>query len=97
MISSTTTGHLQDNQGFRSTQHGIRKGRSCLNVLVNYTLRKSADDTNLAGSVDLLECRNVLERYLLQAGSMGQGQLPETQQVKASCSVEQEADSSYIR
>ena len=36
IILSATTGHIQDNQVVRPSQHGFRKGRSCLTNLISY-------------------------------------------------------------
>jgi len=35
-ILSALTGHVKDNQGIRPSQHGFRKGRSCLTNLISF-------------------------------------------------------------
>jgi len=35
-ILSALTGHVKDNQGFRPSQHGFMKGRSCLTNLISF-------------------------------------------------------------
>jgi len=35
-ILSALTGHVRDNQGIRSSQHGFMKGRSCLTNLISF-------------------------------------------------------------
>jgi len=35
-LLSALTGHMKDNQGIRSSQHGFMKGRSCLTNLISF-------------------------------------------------------------
>jgi len=35
-ILSTLTRHVEDNQGIRPSQHGLMKGRCCLNNLISF-------------------------------------------------------------
>ncbi|KAK4815890.1 hypothetical protein QYF61_009941 [Mycteria americana] len=36
IILSAITGHVEDNQGIKPSQHGFRKGRSCLTNLISF-------------------------------------------------------------
>ncbi|KAK4828709.1 LOW QUALITY PROTEIN: hypothetical protein QYF61_000547 [Mycteria americana] len=43
IILSAITRHVQDNQGIKPSQHGFRKGRSCLTNLISFYASKAFD------------------------------------------------------